>query len=183
MMAAFAEPLLYIWTGNFSLSEQTAPLLALLALGTMCNGFMHVPYTTQLAHGWAGFAVRMNIVAVGVIVPAILWAVPRFGAVGAAWAWLALNAGYVLIAMHFMHRKILPDEKWRWYREAVFKPLIVGSIAVLAMHQWIPLPQGRVPLAAALAGIAMIEMGVVLWVVPASRAFLRQQFKTLRASV
>jgi O-antigen/teichoic acid export membrane protein len=183
VIAAFAEPLLKIWTGNINLAQQVAPLLALLVLGTMCNGFMHVPYTTQLAHGWTGFAVRMNIVAVAVIIPAILWAVPHFGTVGAAWAWLVLNASYVLIAMHFMHRKILPDEKWRWYREAIFRPLIVGSIAVLAMHQWIPLPQGRLPLAAALAGIAMIEMGVVLWVVPASRAFLRQQFKTLRASV
>lgn len=180
MMAAFAEPLLQVWTGNVGLAQQAAPLLALLALGTLCNGFMHVPYTTQLAHGWTGFAVRVNIVAVCFIVPAILWAVPRFGAIGAAWAWLALNAGYVLVSMHFMHRRLLPGEKWRWYRDAVFKPLIIGSITVLALRQWIALPQDRAPKAAALAGIALLVMGFVLWTVPASRAFLRLKFKALR---
>lgn len=180
VMAAFAEPLLYVWTGNVSLTQQAGPLLALLALGTLCNGFMHVPYMTQLAHGWTGFAVRMNIVAVCFIVPAIFWAVPRFGAIGAAWAWLALNAGYVLIGMHFMHRRLLPGEKWRWYRDAIFKPLVIGSIVVLALRQWITLPQDRALMAPALAGIALLVAGVVLCAVPASRAFLRLQLKTLR---
>lgn len=179
VMAAFAEPLLYVWTGNLNLAQQVAPLLILLTLGTLCNGFMFVPYTTQLAHGWTGFAVRVNIVAVMFIVPAILWAVPRFGAIGAAWAWLVLNAGYVLIGMHFMHRRLLPNEKWRWYRHAVLMPLFIGSITVLALRQWIGLPQDRALMATALAGISLLEMGMVLWVVPASRAFLQLQFKKI----
>lgn len=180
VMAAFAEPLLYAWTGNDALAQQAAPLLALLALGTLCNGFMHVPYTTQLAHGWTGFAVRGNIVAVSFVVPAVLWVVPRFGAVGAAWVWLALNAGYVLISAHFMHRRLLPGEKWRWYRDAVFKPLVVGSITVLALRYWIVLPQDRASLAAVLGGTALLVMGAVLWAVPVSRAFLLLRFKTLQ---
>ena len=183
VMAAFAEPLLWVWTGNVSLAQQVAPLLTLLALGTLCNGFMHVPYTTQLAYGWTGFAVRMNIVAVSFIVPSILWAVPRFGANGAAWAWLVLNAGYVLVAIHFMHRRLLPYEKWRWYRDAVFKPLIVGTIAVMALHQGIELPHDRVLMAATLAGTALIVMGAVLLAVPIPRDYLRQQFKILRGHV
>jgi len=180
MMAAFAEPLLYAWTGNVDLANRTAPLLVLLALGTLCNGLMYVPYMAQLAHGWTGFAVRMNLVAVGFIVPAILWAVPRFGAIGAAWAWLALNAGYVLVGMHFMHRRLLPGEKWRWYRDAVFKPLAIGSIALLMVRHWVTLPQNRVALAGILAGIALAAAALVLCAVPASRIFLRRQFKTLR---
>lgn len=180
VMAVFSESLLYVWTGNVGLAQQSAPLLALLALGTLCNGFMHVPYMTQLAHGWTGFAVRLNVVAVCFIIPAVLWAVPRFGAVGAAWAWVALNAGYVLIGVHFMHRRLMPHEKWRWYRDAVFKPLLSGSIAVLALRQWIDLPQDRALMAAALAGVALLVMGVVLWAVPISRIFFQHQFKSLR---
>lgn len=181
MMAAFAEPLLYAWTGNVNLANQTSPLLALLALGTLCNGFMYVPYMTQLAHGWTGFAVRVNIVAVSFIVPAILWAVPRFGAIGAAWAWLALNVGYVLIGMHFMHRRLLPNEKWRWYQDAVFKPLVAGTVAVLVLRQWIILPQDRAPMAGVLTGIALVVVMMMLWAVPVSRAFFQLQFKMLRA--
>lgn len=183
VLAAFAEPLLYVWTGNASLTQQAGPLLALLALGTLCHGFMYVPYAMQLAHGWTGFAVRVNIVAVCFIVPAILWAVPRYGAIGAAWAWLALTAGYVLVGMHFMHRRLLPGEKWRWYLDAVFKPLIIGAITVLALRQWTPLPHDRAPLGAALIGFALLVMAVVLWAVPASRVFLQIHFRMLRGDV
>lgn len=180
VMSVFAEPLLLVWTGNASLARQSAPLLALLALGTLCNGFMYVPYMTQLAHGWTSFSVRVNTVAVCCIVPAILWAVPRFGAIGAAWAWLGLNAGYVLIGMHFMHRRLLPGEKWRWYGSAVFKPLAVGLLATMASRQLVSLPLDRAPMAAALAGIGLATMGAVLLAVPASRAFLVLKFKLLR---
>ena len=178
VMAAFAEPLLYVWTGNVNLAQQAAPLLALLALGTLCNGFMHVPYMAQLAHGWTGFAVRMNIVAVGFIVPAVLWAVPRFGAIGAAWAWVALNAGYVLIGVHFMHIRLLPGEKWRWYRRAVIVPLIVGTITALALQNLIILPQSRVAMAAVLTGIGLLVMAAVMCAIPASRAIFKLQHKT-----
>ena len=176
VMVIFAEPLLYIWTGNIGLAKQAGPILALLALGTLCNGFMNVPYITQLAHGWTDLSVRINIVAVCFIVPAVLWAVPRFGAIGAAGAWFALNAGYVLIGIHFMHRRILPNEKWRWYRDAVFKPLFVGTITVLTLYQFIFLPTGRVAMAAILASIGLLVTGTVLWSIPVSRIFLRFQF-------
>jgi O-antigen/teichoic acid export membrane protein len=143
VMAAFAEPLLWAWTGDHALAQRTAPLLALLALGTMCNCFMQVPYMAQLAHGWTGLAVRTNVIAVALIVPAIAWAVPRYGAIGAAWVWLALNVGYMLIPIHFMHRKILRGEKWRWYGREVALPLGVCGLLVLLFRMYIPFPVGR----------------------------------------
>lgn len=76
---------------------------------------MWIPYQTQLAHGWTSLTVRINIVAVAIIVPAILWATPRYGAEGAAWVWVALNTSYLLVGIHFMYRRILTREKWRWY--------------------------------------------------------------------
>ncbi len=178
MMAAFAEPLLYVWTGNHSVSRQVAPLLSLLAIGTLFNGFMHIPYAMQLAHGWTSFSVRTNFIAVMILVPAILWAVPRYGAVGAAWVWLILNASYVLICIHFMHRRLLPEEKWRWYREGVFKPLLAGSIAVWIMCKSIELPQSRVALGFALACIALLLMVVMLLGTSVSRVSIQERIRS-----
>ena len=178
MIAAFAEPLLYVWTGNHSLSRQVAPLLSLLAIGTLFNGFMHIPYAMQLAHGWTSFSVRTNLIAVMILVPAILWAVPRYGALGAAWVWLLLNASYVLICIHFMHRRLLPEEKWRWYREGVFKPLLAGSIAVWIMCKSIELPQSRVALGFALACIALLLMVVMLLVTSVSRVSIQERIRS-----
>ena len=126
----FAETFLRLWTQDPDLAQRTATLLCLLMLGNLLNGLMCIPYQTQLAHGWTSLAVRTNIVAVAVIVPAILWATPRFGAEGAAWVWVILNAGYCLISIHFMYRRILITEKWRWYLQDVIVPLIAGIAAV-----------------------------------------------------
>lgn len=183
VMAVFAEPLLNVWTGDAVVTQQASSLLTLLALGTLCNGFMHVPYTMQLAHGLTSLTVRMNSVAVVCIVPAILWAVPRFGAIGAAWAWLALNMGYVLIGIHFMHRKILPTEKRLWYWESVFKPLAIGSATVMALRLSIIFPQDRVLKAAVLTGIVALMLLVMWSAIPASRNFLLSQFKSLRGHI
>lgn len=180
VMAVFADALLFAWTGNNDLAQHAAPLLTLLALGTLCNGFMHVPYMTQLAHGWTGLAVRVNFVAVCFIVPIVLWAVPRFGAVGAAWSWLALNAGYVLIGMQFMHRRLLRAEKWRWYRDAVIKPLIAGSLVILVLRQCLVLPQDRLRMTVVLVAINLLMVVAVMMSVPASRSFFRLKFKEAR---
>lgn len=125
----FAETFLRLWTQDQDLARRTATLLILLTLGNLLNGLMWIPYQTQLAHGWTSLAVHINIAAVAVIVPAIIWATPRFGAEGAAWVWVSLNAGYLLIGIHFMYRRILNTEKWRWYLKDVFMPLLVGSAA------------------------------------------------------
>jgi O-antigen/teichoic acid export membrane protein len=132
MLIFFGQNLLVLWTGDKILAQEIAPLLALLALGTLLNGLMHIPYMLQLAHGWSSFAVRLNLVAVTILVPAILWATPRYGAIGAAWAWVLLNAGYVLIGIHFMYKRLLPTEKWRWYRQDLALPLL-ATIVVLTI--------------------------------------------------
>ncbi|MBB1077123.1 oligosaccharide flippase family protein [Rhodoferax sp. 4810] len=132
IMIVFAETILQLWTHDADLARRSATLLSLLALGNLLNGLMWIPYQTQLAHGWTDLATRINIVSVAIIVPTILWVTPRYGAVGAAWVWVSLNAGYVLIGIHFMYRQILITEKWRWYRNDVLQPLVVAtSVATL----------------------------------------------------
>ena len=143
LLAAFSQPLLLLWSGNPALTREAAPLLALLALGTLCNGLMNLPYMLQLAHGWTSLAVRVNLVAVLLIVPSILWAVPRYGAVGAAGAWLVLNAGYLLVGAHLMYVRLLPDVKWQWYRQAVFGPLLAGGVACAVVRALLPEAESR----------------------------------------
>ncbi len=123
VLIAFSHPILMLWTGNRIVSDETAPLLSLLALGTLLNGLMWIPHQLQLAHGWTALAIRTNAIAVAVLVPFLFWLVPRYGAMGAAWAWLALNVAYLTVTAHFMHRRLLVGEKWRWYITDIAVPL------------------------------------------------------------
>lgn len=122
----FSEFILRIWTGDLALSIATAPLLSILSLGCLLNGLLWIPYQMQLAHAWTSLGVKMNIVAIIFIVPAIVWIAPRYGALGVAWVWVVLNCAYLFLGMHFMFRKIMRGEKWTWYFNDVAIPLFCG---------------------------------------------------------
>lgn len=128
----FSERIMTLWTGDRAIVHEVAPLLTLLSVGSLLNGFMVTPYMLTLAYGWPGYAVRVNSVAVVILVPAIAWATLHYEAQGAAWAWVLLNAGYVLFGIRYLHSRLLPSEMWRWYRYDVGQPLI-GAIAATAL--------------------------------------------------
>ena len=134
LLSLFAEGVVFMWSGNVQLAENTAPILSVLVLGGFLNGLMWMPYQCQIAHGWTALTVKVNSVAAALLIPAIFWVVPRYGAVGAAWVWVALNAGYVLILIHLMHSRLMPKEKWRWYFADVLLP-IGGALGVTLLAQ------------------------------------------------
>lgn len=181
----FAETILRLWTQDPELASRVAPLLSLLALGNLLNGLMWIPYQTQLAHGWTSLALRINIVAVLFVVPAILWATPRYGPEGAAWAWVLLNAGYVLIGVHFMYRHILMREKWRWYVSDVAIPIAGGLVAATLIKTLLPSPESALmsfvalsfSVVAAFAGAALSADYVRERIIQQSKLQLRSSFK------
>lgn len=138
LLAFFGEGVLFAWSGNVDLARNAGPILSALVLGTFLNGLMYVPYQLQLAHGWTSFALKINIIAVALLVPTIFWVVPRHGALGAAWVWIALNAGYVLVGIQLMHRRLLPSEKWLWYARDVGLPVIGTAVTLILASYFRP---------------------------------------------
>lgn len=138
MLAFFGEEIIYLWSANSILAIKTAPILLPLVIGTFLNCLVWMPYQVQLAYGWTGFAIKVNAIAVLVLVPAIFWIAPRYGALGVAWVWALLNAGYITIAMHFMFKRLLKNEKWIWYWNDVFKQIIMACIVMLFIRSIMP---------------------------------------------
>ncbi|MEX2110701.1 MAG: oligosaccharide flippase family protein [Gemmatimonadaceae bacterium] len=135
ILGFFAGGVVFMWSGDARLADNTAPILSALVLGNFLHGLMHLPYQLQLAQGWTSLTIKTNIIAVIAFIPAILITVPRYGAVGAAWIWLALNACYVLIVIQLMHRKLMPAEKFRWYFGDVALPAGAALAVVLLAQQ------------------------------------------------
>ena len=138
----YGENIMFVWSGNESLAKNIAPILTPLMLGTFLNGLMHIPYQLQLAHGWTSFTIKINLVGVTILIPAILWIVPIYGAEGAAWIWVTLNAGYVFIAIHFMHRRLLPEVKWRWYKFDLVMPVVGAGLTFFLLKYFAPVSSG-----------------------------------------
>ncbi len=134
MFIFFGKNIILLWGGDTNLADNVAPLLTLLAVGTMLNGLMHIPYMLTLAYGCPGLLVRVNIVAVIFLVPAIFFATSHYGSVGAAWIWIILNLGYLLIAARILYRRLMKAEMWFWYINDIIKP-IVGAIFTVGIFR------------------------------------------------
>jgi O-antigen/teichoic acid export membrane protein len=130
----FGDVILNLWTQDVVLSSHVAPLLSVLALGNLINALMHIPYQLQLAYGWTSLAIKINIVSVLVIIPAIVVGSHFYGAIGAAWAWVVLNSGYLLFGAQFMYRRLLSAEKWSWYLYDVFTPIAISSLVAICFR-------------------------------------------------
>ena len=154
----FGDRLLLLWTADSALVKEVAPLLAVLALGSLLNGLIWVPYQMQLAHGWTALTMRINAIAVVMLVPALLWVVPKYGAIGAAWIWVSLNAGGLIFSGHLMFRRLLPTEKRRWYSRDLTFPLAAAAASAWLCRQAIPHDLGRL----AELGALFISSGLVV---------------------
>jgi O-antigen/teichoic acid export membrane protein len=158
MLVFFGNNLLLLWTGNPLLADNVAPLLALLATGIMLNGFMHIPYLLTLAYGWTKFSMYQNIIAVLILVPSMIWATVHYGAIGAAWMGIILNAAYILIGVHFMYRRILSTEKWKWYGKDMILPMLAAIVIMWLCMLVQPSVDNKLPwlIWLAITGILMV---------------------------
>jgi O-antigen/teichoic acid export membrane protein len=125
VIAAFSYELLLIWTQSQTTAEATHLILSILICGTAIFGLLHVPYALQLANGWTKLPLYTNTIAILFYIPMLVFMTYRFGAIGGAMSWLALNIGEMIVPVYFMHRRLLRDEKWRWYWHDSFVPFVV----------------------------------------------------------
>lgn len=178
VLIVFRDMVMTLWTGDPVLVRQVAPLMAVLALGTLLNGLMSIPYQTMLAHGWTLLPIKVNAVAVGILIPGILWTVPRYGAIGAAWIWVTLNTGYVIFAISLMHRRLLTGEKWRWYSQDVAVPLAAAAGSALLCRALIPTHLGSIGEFGALIVSSSCILFVAALAAPAVRGQLARHWPT-----
>ena len=138
MFLFFGESILFIWTRNAELASKTSIVFRILSVGNLLNGFNTMPYLLQLAYGWTSLVTKINLFAAFLIIPILIIVTPKFGAIGAALAWLFLNAGYVFIGVHFMFRKILTDQKWIWFRDDLLLPILSAGITAFVLSNVMP---------------------------------------------
>jgi O-antigen/teichoic acid export membrane protein len=162
MLVIFGERVLVLWTSNHDLSLATAPLLAVLTIGTLLKSTASIPNALQLAYGWTALAIKVNVAAVAVVIPAFFLVVPTFGAPGAASLWAMVNLCYVTVFIALMHRRLLPDEMWRWYHDDMGPP--VGAAFLVCALARLVLPDTASPLAefTVLASAALLTFAAAI---------------------
>jgi len=138
MFVFFGETILFVWTKDLVLAKKTSVVFRLLSIGNLLNGLNTLPYLLQMAYGWTSLITRINIIAVLVIIPVLILVTPIMGTLGAASAWVFLNAGYIFVGMPFMYRRLLSNQKWIWFREDLFMPILSAALTAAMLSLLMP---------------------------------------------
>jgi len=139
-LALFSRETLQIWIRDAVTVERTHLLLSVVVVGTALNALMILPYTIQMAYGWTRLILFQNTASLLVVVPAMFLMIGKYGAVGAAIVWVALNVAYAVFLIPLMHRRLLRGEMSRWYISDVGIPLLI-NLAIVLPSKWL-LPAG-----------------------------------------
>jgi len=156
-LAFFAEPALFVYSGDREIARNTASILAILVVAKWLHTSMLVPYALQLAYGWVRLSLYMNIASVIWFIPALYLLTERIGPEGAALAWLGVTLGYVFFGIPLMHRTLLLSEAWQWAKSSIIQPLLL-VVGLLMMAKQIPLSDQRWLLGGELIAIGSITL-------------------------
>jgi len=180
VVSFFSSEILLLWTGDPVTVANTHSIVSLLIIGTALNGLMNLPYALQLAHAWTKLTLYTNTIASIVLVPSIYFLAQQYGVVGAASAWVILNAGYVLICIQIMHSRLLKGEQWRWYLYDVALPLITAVTVAAIWRLLIPNEISRVAMFICLAGVSTTTLIGAAFVTSVTRKWINQKFLMLK---
>ena len=183
VIAMFSYELMLLWTQNPVTARKTHLLISILICGTAINGIMNMPYALQLAFGWTSLSFLKTLIAVILFVPLIIYMTAHYGAIGAACTWLTLHLGLFFFEIPIMHTRLLHKEKWRWYLQDVFLPL-VAIVAIAGLWRlFIGRQASQLMMLAGIVSILPLTFCVAAIVTPATRIWLFGQAYKIRKIV
>jgi O-antigen/teichoic acid export membrane protein len=132
----FSREILFLWTRDPIIAERAHLLVSLLVMGVALNGISSVPSYASAAFGWPQLVMYVNIGQAFILFPAILLAVPYYGAVGAAVIWVIMHSTYLFVMLPILFRRYFLAEKWNWYLRDIAIPL-AGVLSIGLISRWL----------------------------------------------
>jgi O-antigen/teichoic acid export membrane protein len=178
----FGFDVLQVWTTTEA-AEHAALVLALFSVGFLFNASVSIAYTLAVATGHTRLPLRVNLVALVGYVPGLYLATARWGITGAAFAWVLLNAYFLLLLLPLVETRIVGSSVVQW-ATTNFLPFVTrgGVSFALAAGVASRVAHGRGPLIPiALCVVASIVYTV--WGLYAVSPALRADVRHLALSV
>jgi O-antigen/teichoic acid export membrane protein len=161
-LAAFAEPVVWAWTGDPIAAKFAAPILQLYVVGNGVLAVAAFAYYLQYAKGDLRLHLLGNTIFVVLLIPLLVWATWRFGGVGAGWAWLGASLMYFFGWIPLVHRRFVPGLHRRWMFDVL--PIAAGAaIGAWAVSMLTPAQDNRLQ-----AIVLAMLMGMLVLMITAS---------------
>jgi O-antigen/teichoic acid export membrane protein len=162
ILSLHAERILWIWTGNIQLASKTAPVLSLYALGNGVMAISAFPFYIQFAKGKLRQHLLGTFLFMLLLLPTLIWATDKYGAIGAGWAWLASNLSYFLIWTPIAHSIYAPNLHLRWIIHDI-APILLISLLTALLSLRLPWPEQRYLLFLQLLLVSLITISASIF--------------------
>jgi O-antigen/teichoic acid export membrane protein len=172
VIALYSYEIIFLWTQNHVTADKSHLLVSILICGTALNALMELPHALQWSFGWTRLSFFRNLLAVVLLAPLIIFMTANYGPIGAASVWLILNLGYVLFEIPLMHRRLLKEEKWRWYLQDVLIPIAASIIVAASGKLFIHASMSQFALLIYLSTISLLTLAITAIVTPVTRRWL-----------
>ncbi|CAM3864060.1 oligosaccharide flippase family protein [Rheinheimera salexigens] len=129
VIAFYAEQLIFSWTGEQMLAEESGPILRLYVIGNSFLAISAFPYYLQYAIGNLRYHLIGNAFMVVLLIPAIIFAAINYGAIGAGYVWALINGLYLVVWVGYVHYKLEPGLHSKWLIQDGL--IIYGSVILL----------------------------------------------------
>jgi O-antigen/teichoic acid export membrane protein len=182
VIALYSYEIILLWTQNPVTAERSHLLVSILICGTALNALMHLPHALQWSSGWTRLSFFRNLLVVGLLVPLMIYMTFSYGAVGAASVWLISNLGYVLFEVPLMHRRLLREEKWRWYWQDVLIPLAAASAIAASGKLFISSSMAQLRLLIYLSIVLALTLGITAIITPVTRDWLWEKLLKIKSA-
>ena len=128
VFALFAEPVLFVWTGDRRLSSGASPFLATLAVASLIRSSTNIPIHLHLAVGKARAVAVLHGAAVVVFVPSVYFGSVNHGAMAAAYAWVAVSVLALAWVMPMLSATLSPAHARVWLARDVALPIAAAGL-------------------------------------------------------
>lgn len=155
VMIVFGGELLRLWIDD-EMGRNGGPVLAVLGVAVLINAPAWVSVTVGQSLGKPALVAAAQLIhLVALIVCGVIF-VPRYGAFGAALAWLAGNVIGIPILVLFVNRYVLDFRSVKMFKQTLARPCIAVAITLLAALGLMPLVSGVASLVAAVAIVSAL---------------------------
>ena len=165
LLFLFTKDFIFIWTHNIIIADKIENVARVLLIGGVFLSFQYMPYYLAIANGHTRTNVRLGIVAIICIIPALIFFVKQYGLIGATYTWLIMNLFAYFYLGYFIISKFLKNEFKRWLINGTLIPLILAiGIGVVSHLLTINLQKGYyVLLYSVIIGLISLALNLVVF--------------------
>lgn len=170
-LAFFSEQVLWAWTGNATVVSKAAPILSLYALGNGILALAAFPYYLQYAKGDLKLHLVGNALFVIFLIPMLIWSTFHFGAIGAGYAWVTVNALYFFAWIPKVHQRFASGLHMKWLLKDISGIVCLTTVCAAFLRLFLVFPEDRLQIGFLLAGIGLFILSAAVTASP----FLRDK--------